>query len=150
MGKRGGRGKGKVSRREGPGKAERGGDGQGGSERDCSQRQGQWEWGKPAGSGGFSGRGLDVERACHPPLEPLWFLSQASGWGQGCFCGTHPRPPSLAFASLSRKQHPLGYPQPRAVRGTEAWRVGVSRQPQPCPRVVSSPQQPRDLPLFGW
>lgn len=43
-------GKGKVSRRLGPGKAELGGDRQGGrSGRDCSQRQGQWDWGKPAG-----------------------------------------------------------------------------------------------------
>lgn len=105
MGKRGGRGEGKVSRREGPGKAERGGDGQGGSGRDCSQRQGQWEWGKPAGSRGFSGRGLDVERACHAPLEPLWFLSQASGLGAGV----------LLWDPTQATQHGLCKPEQKAA-----------------------------------
>lgn len=149
MGKRGGRGKGKVSRREGPGKAERGGDGQGGSERDCSQRQGQWEWGKPAGSGGFSGRGLDVERACHPPLEPLWFLSQASGWGQGCFCGTHPRPPSLAFASLSESSTLLGIPNPGLCGALRLGEWGAAGSHSPALGWSPAHSSPVTCPCLG-
>ena len=78
----------------------------GGSGRDCSQRQGQWEWGKPAGSGGFSGRGLDVERACHPPLEPLWFLSQASGLGAGVLLRDPPQATQPGLRKPEQKAAP--------------------------------------------
>ena len=72
--------------------------------RDCSQRRGQWEWGKPAG---VSGRGLDVEGARHPPPEPLWFLSQARAGGRGASMGPTPGHPAWAESSAL-----LGIPNP--------------------------------------
>lgn len=85
-----------------------------------------------------------------PLLNPSGSSPRPLAEGRGASMGPTPGHPAWPSASLSRKQRPLGYPQSRAVRGTEAWRVGGTRQPQLCPRVLSSPQQPRDLPLFGW
>ena len=130
MGTRGGRGEGTVSRREGPGKAERGGDGQGAGQGGTAARgRASGSGGSQPGVGGSLGGDWMWRGHVTPLLNPSGSSPRPQGWGQGCFCGTHPRPPSLAFASLSRKQRPLGYPQPSAVRGTEAWRVGGSGQP---------------------
>lgn len=76
-GGKGGRGREKEGEQETGAREGRAGEGTGrGSLREghCAARAGPVGLGKPAG---VSGRGLDVEGACHALPEPLWFLSQS-------------------------------------------------------------------------